>query len=72
MAGWNTPARNAAIARGPCDQKTRRALQCSSGSACSSGTASRVLAAMGVPGNLSSWAIRLSPGRTVNARAAPG
>jgi hypothetical protein len=28
MAGWNTPARNAAIAKGPCDQKTRKASQC--------------------------------------------
>jgi hypothetical protein len=23
MAGWNTPARNAAINKRPCDQKTR-------------------------------------------------
>lgn len=23
MAGWNTPARNAAITKRPCDQKTR-------------------------------------------------
>jgi hypothetical protein len=23
MAGWNTPARNAAISKRPCDQKTR-------------------------------------------------